>query len=32
MMKSAENPLQFTVTLRFFTFAQIGPLTNANRR
>jgi hypothetical protein len=24
-MKSAENPLQFVVTLRFFTLAPIGP-------
>jgi hypothetical protein len=30
MMKSAKNPLQFVVTLRFFTLAPIGPLTNAN--
>jgi hypothetical protein len=32
MMKSAENPLQFTVTLYFFNLAQIGPMTNADRR
>jgi hypothetical protein len=28
MMKIAENPLQFAVTLRFFNLAQIGPMTN----
>jgi hypothetical protein len=30
MMKSAENTLQFTVTLYFFNLAQIGPMTNAD--
>jgi hypothetical protein len=30
MMKSAENTLQFTVTLYFFNLAQIGPVTNAD--
>jgi hypothetical protein len=31
-MKSVENPLQFAATLRFFNLAQIGPMTNADRR
>jgi hypothetical protein len=30
MMNSAENPLQFVATLRFFTLAPIGPLINAD--
>jgi hypothetical protein len=29
LMKSGGNPLQSVVTLRFFTLALIGPLTNA---
>jgi hypothetical protein len=32
MMKSAENQLQFAATLYFFNLAQIGPMTNADRR
>jgi hypothetical protein len=31
MMKIPENPLQFVATLRFFTLAMTGPLTNADR-
>jgi hypothetical protein len=31
MMKITENPLQFVATLRFFTSALTGPLTNADR-
>jgi hypothetical protein len=30
LVKSAENPLQSIVTLRFFTLAMIGPLTNVD--
>jgi hypothetical protein len=30
MMKSVKNPLQFIATLRFFTLAPTGPLTNAD--
>jgi hypothetical protein len=32
MTKIIENPLQFVMTLRFFTLAPTGPLANADRR